>query len=165
MSWAWPFFLARPQSQWFSLWPFIFNETTTSDWGSRWLFESAKENETGRPWDRARLHLQEVYSLPRHGKRTAASSHELQNFLSHELQNGPCRRTFELEYPEIFIQIWFSSGIIVALRLQYQYGNTSVNCLIGMDKSFINSQPYYYCKFYNYWRGEINNSRLHRHSK
>ena len=26
---------------------------------------------------------------------------------------------FELEYPEIFIKFWFSSGLIVALRLQY----------------------------------------------
>ena len=56
-------------------------------------------------------------------------------------QNGPCRKTFELEYPEIFIKLWFSSGIIVALRLQYWYRNTLVNCLVGMDKSFINFQP------------------------
>ena len=28
----------------------------------------------------------------------------------------------------------------MALRLQY-YGNTLVNCLVGMDKSFINFQP------------------------
>jgi len=41
---------------------------------------------------------------PYHGYRTAAISHELQNVLSHELQNGSCRKTFELEYPEIFIK-------------------------------------------------------------
>jgi len=33
--------------------------------------------------------------------------------LSHELQNGPCRKTFELEYLEIFIKLGFFSGIIV----------------------------------------------------
>ena len=76
-----------------------------------------------------------------HGWRTAAISHELQNVLSHELQNGPCRKTFEWEYLEIFIKLWFLSGIIAALRLQYQYGNTLVNCLVGMDKSFIIVRP------------------------
>ena len=39
--------------------------------------------------------------------------------LSHELQNGPCWKTFELEYLEIFIKLWFFPGIVVALRLQY----------------------------------------------
>jgi len=33
--------------------------------------------------------------------------------VSHELQNGPCRKTFELEYLEIFIKLRFLSGIIV----------------------------------------------------
>ena len=31
--------------------------------------------------------------------------HELQDVLSHELQNGPCRKTFELEYLEILIKL------------------------------------------------------------
>jgi len=38
-------------------------------------------------------------------------------------------------------KLWYLSGIIVALRLQYLYGNTLVNCLVGMDKSFIKLQP------------------------
>ena len=40
-----------------------------------------------------------LLSLINHGWRTVAFSHELQNVLSHELQNGPCRKTFELVYP------------------------------------------------------------------
>jgi len=47
-------------------------------------------------------------SLPlviNHGWLTAAISHELQDVLFHELQNGPCRKTFELEYLEIFIKL------------------------------------------------------------
>ena len=42
-----------------------------------------------------------------HGWRTAAISHELQDVLSHELQNGPSRKTFELEYLENFIKLSF----------------------------------------------------------
>ena len=30
----------------------------------------------------------------------------------------------------------------MALQLQYQYGNTLVNCLVGMDKKLIKIQPY-----------------------
>ena len=40
---------------------------------------------------------------------------------THELQNGPCRKTFELEYPEIFIKLWYLSGIIVPLWLIHGY--------------------------------------------
>jgi len=39
------------------------------------------------------------------GWRTAAIFNQLQNIFSHELQNGPSRKTFELEYLEIFIKL------------------------------------------------------------
>jgi len=51
----------------------------------------------------APLVLDSLPPLINHGWRTAAISHELQNVLSHELQNGPSRKTLELKYLEIFI--------------------------------------------------------------
>ena len=38
-------------------------------------------------------------------------------------------------------KLWYLSEIIVALRLQYLYGNTLVNCLVGMDKKLIKLRP------------------------